>query len=648
MTKERHIFIENVNPVVACGRYPAKRTVGEECLVEATIFRDSADIIRAELCWQGDSDTHKQTIPMTLVNRGLDFWQGNFKVTDIGCFTFTIEAWTDIYATWVRELDRKVNAGRVDLASELAEGLMLIEKIHAGAKGNDRAILDGALATLQPGSDANTALAMVSRHDVEQVAEKLQPREDAVVSDEYRLYVERKRALFGSWYELFPRSQTDAADRSGTFKEAEKRLDYVRDLGFDVIYLPPIHPIGHTARKGKNNSLVAEPGDVGSPWAIGNENGGHDAIEPSLGTLNDFKSYVKTANKMGIEIALDFAINCSPDHPWVKQHPDWFYHRPDGTIKYSENPPKKYEDIYPINFDTSDKEGLWEALKNVLLHWVECGVTIFRVDNPHTKPFVFWEWVIKEIHKKNPDVIFLAEAFSRPPIMKLLAKIGFSQSYSYFTWRNSKDELQEYLTELTQTDMAEYYRPNFFTNTQDILTEYLQHGGPSAFKIRLLLAATLSPTYGIYSGFEFFENVAVAPGKEEYLNSEKYEIKVRDLTQPSMHDLIARVNQIRRENPALQVLRNVQFFESDNDQIIFYGKMTPDRSNILLIAVSLDPFQAQASTVRVPLDKLGIPWGSRYNVRDLLTGEVYNWGEHNYVYLNPMGTPAHILKVERL
>lgn len=646
MTKEKHIFIEDIKPRVDCGRYPVKRAVGEICLVEATIFRDGADIIRAEVRWQRDGEAKLQKTPMKLVNWGLDQWQGEFVSTEAGDYTFSIEAWTDVYATWVRELDRKIGAGRVDLASELAEGLALVEKIAAKAKKGDRKILDEVIKSLQPGSDPKQALVIVSRHDVEEIAERLQPREDAQISEKIKLNVERKKALFGSWYELFPRSQSNTPGKSGTFKEAECRLNYVRDLGFDVIYLPPIHPIGRTARKGKNNSLVPEAGDPGSPWAIGNENGGHTAVDPSLGTVGDFASYVKAANAMGIEIALDFAIQCSPDHPWVKEHPEWFHHRPDGTIKYAENPPKKYEDIYPVNFDTPDKEGLWKALKDAMLFWVKCGVSIFRVDNPHTKPFVFWEWAIKEIHKDHPEVIFLAEAFSRPAIMKLLAKIGFTQSYTYFTWRNGKQELMEYLTELTQSEMANYYRPNFFANTPDILTEYLQHGGVPAFKIRLLLAATLSPTYGIYSGFEFCENVAVAPGKEEYLNSEKYEIKVRDWDQPGIKSLIAQVNQIRRENPALQELRNLQFYYSDNDAVIFYGKMMRDRSNILLIAINVDPYQIQEATVRVPLDQIGLEWGSRYSVRDLLTGEVYSWGEYNYVRLDPKGIPAHILRVE--
>ncbi|MBE0697349.1 MAG: DUF3416 domain-containing protein, partial [Anaerolineaceae bacterium] len=361
MVKERHIFIENIEPVIDCGRYPAKRVVGETCLVEATIFRDGADILRAELCWQREGKTAKHKAPMTLVNPGLDYWQGVFTVTEMGHYTFSIEAWTDVYATWVRELDRKVKAERTDLASEMAEGLMLVEAAYANAKPADCKVLDKVIAALRPGSDPKQALLVVSRPDVEEIAERLQPREDAYASDAQRLYVERKKALFGSWYELFPRSQGTKPGQATTFKEAEKRLSYVRDLGFDVIYLPPIHPIGRTARKGKNNALVTETGDPGSPWAIGNENGGHDAVDPALGTLDDFKSYVKSANEMGMEIALDFAIQCSPDHPWVKTHPEWFHHRPDGTIKYAENPPKKYEDIYPVNFDSSDKEGLWKT-----------------------------------------------------------------------------------------------------------------------------------------------------------------------------------------------------------------------------------------------------------------------------------------------
>lgn len=648
MLRERHIFIEDIQPVVDCGRYPAKRVVGEHCLVTATIFRDGPDILRAELRWQHDNETVMQKTTMSLANPGLDQWQSAFTVNEMGYYTFSIEAWTDVYATWVRELDRKVKAGRADLASELSEGLLLVQTIHTSANKSDRKVLDEVIAGLQPGSDPVAALTLVARPDVEALAERLQPREDAVVSEGKRLHVERKRAQFGSWYELFPRSQGTEHGKISTFREAATRLPYVRDLGFDVVYLPPIHPIGRTARKGKNNALVATDTDPGSPWAIGNEDGGHDAVDPALGTLEDFRYYVSKAAELGIEIALDFAIQCSPDHPWVKSHPEWFNHRPDGTIKYAENPPKKYEDIYPINFDSPDKEGLWQALKAVMLHWIECGVRIFRVDNPHTKVFVFWEWVIKEIQSQHPDVLFLAEAFSRPPIMKALAKIGFSQSYSYFTWRNNKREIIEYLQELTQTEMVEYYRANFFANTPDILPEYLQLGGPNAFKIRLLLAATLSPNYGIYSGFEFFENAAVAAGKEEYLDSEKYEVRVRDWEQVGMRSLITRVNEIRRDNPALHELRNLTFYEADNDQILFYGKMTPDRSNILLLVVNLQPYEVHSANLRVPLDQLGMPWGSRYRVRDLLTGEIFDWGEHNYVRLDPNGLPAHILRVETI
>lgn len=644
---ERHIFIESVEPIVDCGHYPAKLIAGDSCVVTATIFRDGPDIIRAALRWRQKGKRQYKNAPMTKINAGLDLWRGEFQVPEIGRYQFSIEAWTDIYATWVRELTRKVEAGRVELASELAEGLMLVERIAERAGKREKQALEEAIAALQPGTDPKLALTVVSRPDIEELAERLQPRDDKVTSEDYELLVERPKARFSSWYEIFIRSQGTEPGKSGTFKDAEARLPYIRDLGFDVIYLAPIHPIGRTARKGRNNALVAGPDDPGSPWAIGNENGGHKAVEPSLGTLADFEQYVRTANEMGIEIAMDFAIQCSPDHPWVKEHPEWFYKRPDGTIKYAENPPKKYEDIYPVNFDTPAKESLWQELKDTLLFWITRGVRIFRVDNPHTKPFRFWEWVIKEIHADYPDVMFLAEAFSRPPIMKSLAKIGFTQSYTYFTWRNSKAELTEYLTELTRTDMAKYYRPNFFANTPDILTEYLQVGGPPAFSVRLVLAATLSPTYGIYSGFEFFENVPTAPGKEEYLNSEKYEIRVRDWDQPGLKDLIRSVNRIRRENPALQEYTNLHFLQSDNDQIIFYAKMTEDRSNVILVAVNLNPFYAQETTVRVPLDLIGLPWNSRYRVRDLLSDAVYDWGEYNYIRLDPAYAAAHILRLEK-
>ncbi len=460
-----------------------------------------------------------------------------------------------------------------------------------------------------------------------------------------RVRVDRERARFGAWYEMFPRSQGPAPGVHGTLRSAAEQLPRLAKLGFDVVYLPPIHPVGRTHRKGRNNRVIAGPEDPGSPWAIGNAHGGHTALEPQLGTLDDFAYFVKAAEQLGLEVALDYALQCSPDHPWVKKHPDWFTIRPDGSIKYAENPPKKYEDIYPIDFWCDDWEQLWLACKEALLFWIERSVRIFRVDNPHTKPFAFWEWVIEEIHRDYPDVIFLSEAFTRPNRMKGLAKLGFTQSYTYFTWRNTLSELRDYLAELTTTEMAEYFRPNFFANTPDILNEYLQKGGRPAFRVRLLLAATLSPSYGIYSGFELCENVPREPGSEEYLDSEKYEIKYRNWEATgNINKDIAAINRIRREHPALQSLTNVSFHPSENDQIICYRKSHPEGD--LLIIVNLSPNKAHESTVHVPLAKFGVAEDETYDVEDLLTGERFTWkGSANYVWLDPAERVGHVLRL---
>lgn len=644
---EKHIFIEDIQPAINGGRYPIKRVVDESWQVQATIFRDGADIIRAMLQLYSAEDGHCIETPMKLIDPGLDLWQGQIQANKMGRYTYKIVAWTDNYATWVREMDRKIVAGRLELSSEIAEGKAIIEAALENADGDHSRDLKKLLKVLKTEEDYSKLLDSISRPEILNTMLEAQERLDLVTSQpELRVWVERLKASYSTWYEFFIRSQTDDPNRSGTFKDAERRLPYLQDLGFDVIYLAPIHPIGQTARKGRNNAVMATENDPGSPWAIGGPAGGHTAIEPSLGTIDDFKAFVKAADEHGIEIAMDFAIQCSPDHPWVTEHPEWFKHRPDGTIKYAENPPKRYEDIYPINFDTEAWESLWNALRDVMLYWIDKGVHIFRVDNPHTKALNFWKWVIEEIHKDHPQVIFLAEAFARPAMMQTLAKLGFTQSYTYFTWRNTKWEITDYMTDLTQTDMQYYYRPNFFANTPDILPVYLQQGGRPAFLIRTVLAGTLSPTYGIYSGFEFCENTPI-PGKEEYINSEKYEITVRDWTQEyNIKDTIRRVNQIRQQNPALQQLANLHFLPADNDNIIFYMKMNEDRSNILLIAVNVDPFNAQQCTVRVPLDLIGFPWGSRYEVQDLLTGERYMWEEYNFVRLDPQYQPAHIMRIE--
>ena len=575
-----------------------------------------------------------------------DRWRGEFYPTDNARYVFTIEAWTDLFASWLADFTKKVNADQ-PVASDLLEGIALVEKMISNGRGADRELLKDALARLQMTKDGPKALAVIGDAAISAAAGRVGDRFGMTRYEPIlELVVDRKKARFGTWYEMFVRSQGSEPGRPATFHDAERRLPELRDLGFDVVYLAPIHPIGHTNRKGSGNSLNGGANSPGSPWAIGSEAGGHTAIDPSIGTLGDFDRFNATANRLGIEVALDFAIQCSPDHPWVREHPQWFHHRPDGSIKYAENPPKEYQDIYPIDFDTPDQSGLLEELLRVVRFWRERGVRIFRVDNPHTKPLQFWDWLINEVQNTHPDVIFLAEAFTRPKMMKALAKVGFTQSYTYFTWRNTKLELTEYLTELTQTPMREYFRPNFFTNTPDILSPILQTGGRAAFKMRLVLAATLSPSYGIYSGFELCENQAV-PGTEEYLNSEKYEIKVRDWNRPdNIKEFIGRVNSIRRDNPALQHLINLQFLNTDNDQILSFAKSTPGKENVILVAVNLDPLHAHYCTVVVPPEVAGIAPGRNYRVTDLLTGAKYVWSDRNYVRLDPSVEPAHILRIE--
>jgi len=640
------IWIEDVRPSVDRGAYPAKWVVDSPCRVSADIFRDGHAVLRAVVRWRakGERRWREETLTHTVNDR----WEGQFPVQAHGAYEFAILAWTDVYGTWLADLTKRVAAGQT-VTSELTEGVQLLTPYVERARSAQRKRIEAAIDALRAdGGSGMAGLAAASDPALLTVLEKLDPRADAVASAVvYPLWVDRARAHVSAWYELFPRSQGTHPGKAATFRDAERRLPDIQRMGFDVLYLPPIHPIGKTNRKGRNNALVAAPGDPGSPWAIGGEAGGHTAIEPALGTLADFRHFVQAAGKHGLEVALDFAIQCSPDHPWVKEHPAWFYHRPDGTIKYAENPPKKYEDVYPVNFDTEDREGLWQALKEVLLFWIEQGVTIFRVDNPHTKPLIFWDWLIREVHGRHPGIVFLAEAFTRPKIMKALAKVGFTQSYTYFTWRNTKWELVEYLTELAHTEMAEYYRPNFWPNTPDILPEVLQVGGHNAFQIRFLLAATLSPNYGIYSGFELCENEAI-PGHEEYLNSEKYEIRVRDWDAPgNIKPLITRVNALRREHPALQDLRNIRFLDCDNDQILAYAKQGAPGVATLLIAVNLNPEHPQATTVVVPPDVVGVEPGETYRVHDLLTGDAYEWSENNYVRLVPGSQPAHIFRVER-
>jgi starch synthase (maltosyl-transferring) len=636
----RHIFIEAVEPAVDAGQYPVKRVVGDTLVVAADIFRDGHELLRAQFCLRDLCRPESEASRTQLLHFDNDRFQGETKLTCNTDMVFVVEAWTDVYGTWLQELSKKVTAG-LQVKSELSEGAALLQQALASAQQAPGAADAAALVALLQSLEA----AQGDGHRSHALLHRTLPRRDLVRTPPYPLTVDRPQARFSTWYEMFPRSAGSKPGVHATFFEAQARLPHIATMGFDVLYLPPIHPIGITHRKGPNNALVAGPQDPGCPWAIGAAAGGHDAVEPALGTLEDFDAFVAAAARQRLEIALDFAVQCSPDHPWVQSHPQWFYHRPDGSIKYAENPPKKYEDVYPVNFDTEDQEALWAALLNLLLFWVGHGVKIFRVDNPHTKPFAFWQWAMAEVRRKHPEVLFLAEAFTRPKVMKLLGKIGFSQSYTYFTWRNTPAELRAYLEELTQAPMCDFYRPNFFANTPDILPEILQTGGRAAFKMRLLLAATLSPSYGIYSGFELSENAALV-GREEYLDSEKYVVRVRDFSAPhNLCGLITRINHIRRENPALQHLQGLQFFDTDNPNLLAFGKRCAD--NIVLVAINMDPHQVHHGTVQIPADFFGKGAWQRYEVVDLLDGAVYNWGQDNYVRLMPDTQPAHVLRVEK-
>ena len=636
-TAPPRIQILDPAPIIDCGRFPAKRTVGEWVQVSADVFRDGHEILRAVVRYRGPGDEEWGEAPMRWIDRDVDGdrWAGAFEVDRVGRWEFTVEAWSDLFATWRDELRRKLEAGQHDLRGELSEGMVLLEDALERMDGADGRLVEHVLRTVADPRTPDEA-----KHDAalgpELLAamERHPDRHDATGLDRgLALEVERVRARFGSWYELFPRS-------FGGFEGVRRRLPELAELGFDVLYLPPVHPIGETNRKGRNNSLLAAPSDPGSPWAIGGAGGGHEAVHPELGTVEEFERLTDEAREHGLEIALDFAIQCSADHPWLREHPEWFNRRPDGTLKYAENPPKRYQDIYNVNWDSEDWRGLWDALRDVMMTWVERGVRIFRVDNPHTKPLPFWEWLIEEVRSEYPDVIFLSEAFTRRVKLRALAKAGFSQSYTYFTWKNSRHELIEYLNELAFSGMQEYCRPNFFANTPDILNEYLVHGGPPAFETRLLLAATLSPTYGIYSGFEHFENVPVAEGSEEYLDSEKYETKKRDLDGPLL-PAIAGINRIRRENEALQHLSNITFLETENEGLIAYHKRWGD--NTIIAVVCLDPHRAQEGVAVVPA-WLGLP--PAFGVEDLLDGARNDWRlGRNYVRLGPGERMAHLLRV---
>ena len=632
------IQIERPTPVVDGGRYPIKRTAGEVVHISAVIFRDGHEALRAVVRHRPPGARRSHEHPMRHVDAHIDgdTWVASFAVADLGRHEATVEAWIEPFASWRDEVRRKLDAGQPDLASELSEGQVLLRGAVARAKlAAGRLRLEAAVEALADESLPQPARAAAALDpQVLEAVEAASAREEATELDEpLRVDVDRERARFGSWYEMFPRSW-------GGLAGVTEQLPRLAELGFDVVYLPPIHPIGHTNRKGRNNALVAQPGDPGSPWAIGDAGGGHDAVHPELGTLEDVDRLTARAGELGIDIALDFAIQCSADHPWLTEHPEWFHRRPDGTLKYAENPPKKYQDIYNVNWQSEDWRGLWEELRRVVAHWVDHGIMVFRVDNPHTKPLPFWEWLIREIREQAPDVIFLAEAFTRQAMMHTLAKVGFNQSYTYFTWKNGRHELSEYVDGLAYAGMQEVYRPNFFANTPDILHAYLQHGGAPAFAIRAVLAATLSPSYGIYSGYEHFENVPVRPGSEEYLDSEKYEVKQRRLDGPLL-PLLGRLNAIRRAHPALQYLSNVTFLDTRNDGLLAFHKRFGDDS--LFVVCTLDPQWAQEGACIVPAD-LGLP--PAFQVLDLMDGSRYPWHiGHNYVRLDP-GRVAHILQVQ--
>jgi starch synthase (maltosyl-transferring) len=642
------IAIEYVEPEIDGGRWPIKRVVGDTIDVAADIFKEGHDVLQARVIWRTADAADWHEAPMRPTDN--DRWVGSFSVDRNARYVYGVLAFTDVFGSWRTDFQKRLAAAQ-DVTSELLEGLRLVEDAaHRAADESDRGRLH-AYADRWRRSATREAAELAISDELGEVMDRWPDRTDETRSrTELQLIVDRPAARFAAWYEIFPRSQGTDPTRSATFREAEARLPAIAAMGFDTLYMTPIHPIGTTNRKGPNNTLVAGPSDPGSPYAIGSPAGGHDAIAPELGTLDDFLHFQQTAREHGLELALDFAIQVAPDHPWVKEHPEWFYHRPDGTIKYAENPPKKYEDIYPLNFRSSDWKSLWAALRDVVLLWCERGVRVFRVDNPHTKPLAFWEWFIREIQSQYPDAIFLAEAFTRPKMMRALGKLGFSQSYTYFTWRNAKWELQEYLTELTQSPMREYYRGNFFANTPDILPHILQYGGRPAFRMRLVLAATLSSVYGIYSGFELAENrPRGAPGTTEYYqDSEMYQHKVWDWDRPgNIVDDVTRINRIRRDNPALHEYANLRFHPVDNDQLIAYSKITRDGSNVIVCIVNLDYTWPQAGWVDIPVGEWGISSDQPYVAHDLLTGDRFTWrGNLNWVRLDPGVQPAHILRIE--
>ncbi len=644
----RRVVIENVAPEIDGGRFPIKRVIGEAVTVEADIFTHGHTQLSCTLLYRRQDEAAWQTAPMQPL--GNDRWQGCFSAAAMGGYVYTLRAVEDHFQTWRVDLAKRI-AARQDLSTDMLIGAALVSDAARRAQGEDRKKLLALAARLEEERATELGRELAQSAELAQLmARHLDQTAATTYERELRVVVDREKARFSSWYEMFPRSAAEKQGHSGAFADCEARLPYVAGMGFDVLYLPPIHPIGRSHRKGRNNAPEASKGDPGSPWAIGSEEGGHTAIEPSLGTLEDFRHLLQKAEEHGIEVALDIAFQCSPDHPWVREHPEWFKRRPDGSIQYAENPPKKYEDIYPLEFETEDWQALWQALKEVFLFWIRQGVRIFRVDNPHTKPFAFWEWLIGDVKERRPEVIFLSEAFTRPRIMYRLAKLGFTQSYSYFPWRNTKRELTDYFMSLTQTEVKEYFRPNLWPNTPDILTEYLQTGGRPGFISRLVLAATLGASYGIYGpAFELCEDSAREPGSEEYLDSEKYEARHWEIDSPdSLSEFIGVVNRIRRDNAALQSNDSLAFHHIDNEELICYSKRSADGENTLLMVVNLDPHHRHSGWAHLDLEVLGLPPEASYQVHDLLTGSRFLWhGAANYVELDPHVAPAHIFRVRR-
>jgi starch synthase (maltosyl-transferring) len=648
------VCIENITPQVDCGRFPAKRAIGESVAVEADVFTDGHDAVAATLFYRHESTSEWHAVPMTPL--GNDRWQGRFTVPTLGRYLFTIAGWVDHLESWRRGLAKKYEAGQ-DIELDLRQGAALVRAVSERVRENEaRALNDWANAVADPVRDKEERVVMAQSEAIHQLARR-RPDPQTVARHEPPLSIdaERERARYSTWYELFPRSTSRTPGKHGTFADVEALLPEISAMGFDVLYLPPIHPIGVTERKGPNNTPKAAAGDPGSPWAIGAAAGGHKAILPELGTLEDFKRLLMKAGERGIEIALDIAFQCTPDHPYVREHPEWFLKRPDGSIQYAENLPKKYQDIYPFWFETPDWKGLWNELKSIFEFWIAQGVRIFRVDNPHTKSLAFWEWVINEIRRAQPDVIFLAEAFTRPKVMYRLAKAGFTQSYNYFPWRNTKRELETYFTELTTPPVCDFFRANLWPNTPDILPEYLQFGGRPAFMVRLVLAATLGASYGIYGpAYELMEDRARETGSEEYLDSEKYQLRTWDWDRPSsLKEFISRVNRIRRENPPLHSDHGLAFHPVDNDNLIAYSKTNTDDTGMpatesVLVVANVDPHYVQAGWVTIDLRSLGLPADTTFQMDDLLSGARYLWrGARNFVSLDPQHSPAHIFRVRR-